>query len=182
MRTPWITVLAASTVGHAVGQSVTKYVPVSAACVELHQTVTAQIAAGKPAEGELAVSAFLASGGDHTQEPCVGLLLSNMAAFMSVTGRLADAERLAERSVLILEKTYAPNDAMLLRPLQILAAARFEQGKTARAREAFKRMQAIGIQRPEDGALVHGTAAALARARPSRRWRNVSDTPVRISR
>jgi tetratricopeptide (TPR) repeat protein len=50
---------------------------------------------------------------------------------------------------------------MLLRPLQILAAARFEQSKTTRAREAFKRMQLIRIQRPEDGALVHGTAAAL---------------------
>jgi hypothetical protein len=62
----------------------------------------------------------------------------------SVSGRLADAERLAERSVLILEKTYTTNDVMLL--LQILAASRFEQGKTARAREAFKRMQAIRIQ------------------------------------
>ena len=79
----------------------------------------------------------------------------------SVSGRLADAERLAERSVLILEKTYAPNDVMLLRPLQVLAAARFELGKTARAREAFKRMQAIRIQWPEDRALLHGTAAAL---------------------
>jgi hypothetical protein len=48
---------------------------------------------------------------------------------------------------------------MLLRPLEALAAARFEQGKTARAREAFKRMQAIRIPRPEDIALVHGTAA-----------------------
>jgi tetratricopeptide (TPR) repeat protein len=156
--------LTASTVGHAVGQSATKYVPVSAECIDridLNQTVISQIANGKVNEGELAVSAFLASGGDHTQDPCAGLVLSNMAAFVSVSGRLADAERLAERSVLILERTYAPNDLMLLRPLQLLAAARFEQGKTARAREAFKRMQAIRIQRPEDGALVHGAAAAL---------------------
>jgi tetratricopeptide (TPR) repeat protein len=147
--------------GHALGQSVSKYVPVSAACVELNQTVLTQVAKGQLTEAELAVSAFLASGGDHAQDSCVGLVLSNMAAFMSVSGQLADAERLADRSVLILERTYAPNDVMLLRPLQLLAAARFEQGKTTRAREAFKRMQAVRIQLPEDGALVHGTAAAL---------------------
>jgi hypothetical protein len=77
---------------------------------------------------------------------------------------LADAERLAERSVMILEKAYDSNDVVLLRPLQILAAARFEQGKTAKARDAFKRIQSIRIHRPEDSALVHGTAAVLLEA------------------
>src|SRR5215472_1987549 len=87
-----------------------------------------------------------------------------VAVFMSVSGRYADAERLAERAVLILEKAYSPNDLVLLRPLQTLVASRFEQGKTAKARESFKRIQAIRIQRPEDGALVHGIAAALLQA------------------
>jgi tetratricopeptide (TPR) repeat protein len=87
-----------------------------------------------------------------------------MAAFMFVAGRIADAERLAERSVQILEKASSPNDELLMSPLQVLAATRFEQGKTARAREAFKRMQAIPIQRPEDSAKVHWTAGALLEA------------------
>lgn len=87
-----------------------------------------------------------------------------MAAFLSASGRIADAERLAERSVVILEKVYDSNDVVLLRPLQILAATRFEEGKTAKAREAFKRIQSIRIHRPEDSALVHGTAAVFLEA------------------
>jgi len=83
---------------------------------------------------------------------------------MSISGRSADAERLAERAVLILEKTYSANARELLRPLETLAASRLEQGKTAKAREAFKRIQAIRIEQPEDSALVHGIAAALLQA------------------
>jgi tetratricopeptide (TPR) repeat protein len=120
-----------------------------------------QIANGRLNEAELVVSAALAAGGDHVQNSCAGLILSNVAVFMPVS---ADAERLAERAVLFLEKTYSPNDPELLRPLQALAASRLEQGKTAKAREAFKRIRAIRIQRPEDGALVHGIAAALLQA------------------
>ena len=162
MGAAWIsTLLAASTMGHTLAQGVSRYVPVSAACVELNRTVMTQIANRKLDEGERAVSAALASGDDHTQDSCAGFVLNNMAAFLAVSGRLADAERLAEWSVLILEKSYAPNDAMLLGPLQVLAAVRFEQGKTARAREAFKRMQSIRIQGPEDSALVHGIAGTL---------------------
>jgi tetratricopeptide (TPR) repeat protein len=153
--------LAASTISHTMAQSVPKAEAVAAPCADLKQTVLTQVANGKLNEAELAVSAVLASGSDHAQDACAGVVLNNMAAFMAISGRLADAERLAERSVLILEKTYSPTDTTLLQPLQILTAARFEQGKTARARDAFKRMQAIRIQRPEDSALVHGTAAAL---------------------
>jgi tetratricopeptide (TPR) repeat protein len=155
------TLLAALTVGHILAQGVGKSVLLSAACVELNQTVMAQVSNGKLRDGELMVSAFLASGADPAPEPCVGLVLNNMAVFMSVSGRVADAERLAERSVLILEKAYAPDDGVLLHPLQVLAATRFEQGKTAKAREALKKMQSIRVELPEDQALVHGMAAAL---------------------
>jgi len=156
--------LTASAMGHTLAQSVGKSVRVNAACVELHQIVMTQIANGKLNEAELKVSAALASGGDHAQDTCAGLVLNNVAVFMAVSGRIADAERLAERSVLILEKAYAPNDLILLRPLQTLAAARFELGKTAKAREAFKQMQAIQVQRPEDAALLHGMAGAMSQA------------------
>ena len=151
--------LVVPTTGHSLAQSASQSVPVSASCVELQQSVMTQAANGKLNEAELAISAFLDSGGNQAQNVCTGFILNNVAVFLSVSGRLADAERLAERSVVILEKAYSPNDPALLRPLQTLAAARFEQGKTARAREVLKRMQTIPTDRPEDRALVHGAAA-----------------------
>jgi tetratricopeptide (TPR) repeat protein len=156
------TLLIALTVGDTQAQSLNK--PVNAACVELEQAVRTQIAKGRLSEAELAVSTALAAGGDQALNSCAGLVLNNAAVFMSVSGRYADAERLAERAVLVLEKTYSQNDLALLRPLQTLAASRFEQGKTAKARDAFKRIQAIRVQRPEDAALFHGIAASLLHA------------------
>jgi tetratricopeptide (TPR) repeat protein len=88
-------------------------------------------------------------------------MLNNLAALVALSGRIIEAERLAQRSVNILEKIYPPDDPVLLRPLQILAAARFEQGKFTRAREAFNRMRLIRLDRPEDRALVHGMAGSL---------------------
>jgi tetratricopeptide (TPR) repeat protein len=84
-----------------------------------------------------------------------------MASVFAVLGRVADAERFAARSVKVLDTIYAPDDLVLLRPLQVLAATSFEQGKMARAREAFQRMEAIRVDRPEDRALVHGIGAVL---------------------
>jgi tetratricopeptide (TPR) repeat protein len=153
--------LAASTISHTVAQSVIKYETVTAACVDLNQTALTQVASGKLNEAELAVSAALSSGDDHAQDSCAGLVLNNMAAFMGALGRISDAERLAERSVLVLEKALSPNDEKLLRPLQTLIAAQLQEGKTPRAREAFRRMQSIRIQKPEDRALFHWTAAVL---------------------
>jgi hypothetical protein len=74
---------------------------------------------------------------------------------------MAEAERLAERSVKILERIYPPNDLVLLRPLEILVGTRSEQGKTATARDVFKRMLSIQTVRPEDRAVVHGAAPVL---------------------
>jgi hypothetical protein len=91
--------------------------------------------------GETALSAALASRADHADDLCTALILNNMAGLLSVLGRVAEAERLAERSVAILEKI--PNDSVLLRSLQILAAIRFEEGKIARAREASIKKNAV---------------------------------------
>ena len=158
------TLLAASMMGHGLAQGVGKDLSVSTACVELNRTVMTQVANGQFAVAEAALSAVVASGADRAQDSCAGLVLNNMAALMSVSGRIAEAERLAERSLKILEKIYPPIDPVLLHPLQILATTRFEQGKTAGARGAFKRMQAIRTERPEDRAVVHGIAAALLEA------------------
>jgi len=165
MSAIWVsTLLTALAVGETLAQTASKPAPVSAACVELYHAAMTHIANGQLNEAEIAVSAALAEGVNHAQDSCAGLVLNNMAAFMSVSGRPADAERLAERAVVILEKTYSPNGLELLRPLQTLAASRLEQGETAKAREAFKKIQAIRIQRSEDKALIHGIAAALSQA------------------
>src|SRR5215469_17479500 len=131
----WVsTLIMALAVGGTLAQSISKPAPVSAACVELYYAAMTQIANGRLNMAELAVSAALAVGADHAHECCAGLVLNNMAAFMSVSGRPADAERLAERAVLILEKTYSQNGLELLRPLQTLAASRLERGETTKAR------------------------------------------------
>lgn len=90
--------------------------------------------------------------------------MNNIAALLLVSGRSAEAEAMATRSVHTLEHSFPPDNPALLRPLQILAAAQFERGKTARAREAFHRMLAIRNTRPEDRALVCGMAASLLEA------------------
>src|SRR5262249_1600190 len=129
-----------------------------------NQTALILTANGKLGEAEAALSAALLGGAGRPQDWCVGLVLSNLAALMTVSGRLAEAEVFAQRSLSILEKSYPPEDPVLLRPLQILAAARFEQGKTARAKEAFNRMRLIRCVRPADCALVYGLAGALLHA------------------
>src|SRR5262249_23703510 len=76
-------------------------------------------------------------------------------------GRFSDTERLALRSVAVLEKVYRPEDAALFRPLSALAAARVQLGQTAMARQTFRRLKVIRTEEPADSALVHGIGAAL---------------------
>jgi tetratricopeptide (TPR) repeat protein len=164
----WKAVLAlllmASTNGQAFGQSLNTSAPTGGPCVELNETAMTQVASGKLKEAELALTAFRTSGGDQAQPACVGLVLNNMAALMSVSGRSEDGARLAGQAIQALERVYSPNDPVLLHPLQILASASFELGMIGKAREAFKRMQSIRIQRPDDRALIYGMAAVLSEA------------------
>jgi tetratricopeptide (TPR) repeat protein len=104
-----------------------------------------------------------------THDPIsTGLTMNKMAALLSASGRLAEAETMAQRSVHILEEICPPDDPALMRPLQVLAAIQFQRGKIARAREAFRRMQSIRTTQPEDRALVDAMAAALLEAQG--RW------------
>ena len=113
------------------------------------------------------LSAALANG-DRADHVCAGLAMNNIAALLLVSGRLAQAEVMAERSVHTLDESFPPDDPALMRPLQVLAAIRFQRGKIARAREAFRRMQSIRTTQPEDRALVNAMAAALLEAQG--RW------------
>jgi len=153
--------LMACTSGRILGQT---SAPISNPCAELNQTAMTQVASGKLKEVELTVNALLTSGADQSQQACAGLALNNMAVFVSISGQSAEGARLAEQSVQALEKAYSSNDPALLRPLQVLASTSFDRGMLGKAREAFKRMQSIRTQRPEDRALVHGMAAVLSEA------------------
>ncbi|HXK02180.1 MAG TPA: tetratricopeptide repeat protein [Verrucomicrobiae bacterium] len=154
----------ALTVCHVSGQGSSPNERISARCAELNQIVIAQIASGElsNAEASLSVAAVgLVTSSEHT---CEGLILSNMAAVMSITGRFEEAEQFAERSIRILAKDYSSNDLALLRPLHILAGAQLEQGNIGKARATLNRMRSIQSERPEDRELVHGMAAAQLQA------------------
>jgi hypothetical protein len=80
-----------------------------------------------------------------------------------MSGQLDEAEKFAARAIRILEENYSPDDPVFLRPFAILASARFERGEVGRAREAFKRMRTIRIER-EERALMRGLSAMLLSA------------------
>jgi tetratricopeptide (TPR) repeat protein len=145
----------------AIAQNGANEGPADASCLQLNAAVMTQTASGHVAEAEALLSTATAPGDERGQAACTGHVLGNMARTMAVFGNIAEAERLAERSVRILERLYPPDDWTLLRPLQILAAVRLESGETARAREAIRRIQSIRIKRPEDSAVVHATVGAL---------------------
>ena len=68
----------------------------------------------RPMESDAAgtCSTVIASGVDRTRDTGAGIILNNMAALLSASGRIAEAERLADRSVSILEQIYPPNDVL----------------------------------------------------------------------
>jgi tetratricopeptide (TPR) repeat protein len=149
---------------YAVAQDVSQHWAPSGACIEFNQAVLNQLSSGRLEDAETTISGALAGRANGFDQSCAGLALYEMAIVLARSGRLAEAEVFAERSLKILEKMYPPDDLVLLRPLQILSSVQFEQRKTTKAREAFQRMQSIRAESPADRALVHGTAAALLQA------------------
>jgi tetratricopeptide (TPR) repeat protein len=149
---------------YAVAQDVPRHAVLSAACIEFNQTAINQVAGGRLEDAESALSAALADRANGSEQSCAGLTLYNSAVVMALAGRFAEAEVLAERSLKILEKSYPPDDPVLLRPLQMLSSIQFEQGKIAKARGALQRMHSIRTERPADHAMVHGLAATLLHA------------------
>jgi hypothetical protein len=113
----------------AIAQGVSQAVPLSPACIELNETVLAQASSGKFGAAETMLSVALASVGNRSEYLCAGLVFHKMSALMAGSGRIAEAERFAERSVKILAEHFPTDDPILLRPLQMLAATRFEQGE-----------------------------------------------------
>src|SRR5262249_59819308 len=110
-----------------------------------------QVKGGSLAEAETTLSSALARGSDPG---CAGLTLTNLAATIAMSGRLREAESIAEQAIGLLDKSHPSDDRVLLRALQILAATRIEQGKIARAREAYRRDDAGAAEGP--GAAARG--------------------------
>src|SRR5215471_6216004 len=131
------------------------------ACADMNDAATALAANGRLAEAEALLGRATVSGGERDQGICTGRVLANVARVTAVLGRIAEAGRLAEQSLRILENFYPPDDWVLLYPLQVIASVRLESGNIARAREALRRIRAIRIDRPEDSAIVHATMGAL---------------------
>jgi tetratricopeptide (TPR) repeat protein len=145
----------------AAAQDLVERAPTGTACLEMNRTVVSQIRSGRIGEAEVIVSTALKNPSGPL---CEGLMLANMAAVRANGGRFSEAETLAQKSIKLLTPIYSPESRILLYPLQVIAAARFEQGKIANAREVFQRMQLLRIDRPEDAALVHGMSASLLEA------------------
>jgi tetratricopeptide (TPR) repeat protein len=130
----------------------------------LNDAVLVQAANGQIERVESAISRALATGATHVDPSCTAVVLSNVAVLAASMGRLIEAERWAGRSISILEKSYPPDHPAFFHSLQVLVSVWFEQGKTTRAKEMFKRLQSIRIERAEDVAVIHEIAAEFLEA------------------
>jgi tetratricopeptide (TPR) repeat protein len=147
--------------GNAASQTSDRPLTLNPECVKSIQEAMAQVALGQLAEAGEELSATLSRVENSAGDPCAGLILHNLATIASISGRFADAERLAARSIAALEKVYPADDRALWRPLMLLAGARLEQGNKSAARGDLKRLREIRPEQPQDRALIHGTAGSL---------------------
>ena len=155
---------------HATADEARKHPSLSLACVEFNKTILDRIENGRLKDAKAELSAALDNDRNGLEKSCDWMLLYNMAAVLSASGRLTESENLAARSVAILEKVCEPDDPIMLRPLQILGSIQFGLGKIARARETLRRMQLVRIKDlPVQRALIHGMSAAFfeTEGRPS---------------
>jgi tetratricopeptide (TPR) repeat protein len=132
-------------------------------CAELNRQITLKAERGELSEAEDALLPAIADEG-RTDPACAGLLLNNLAAVLSASGRYTEAEAIARRSVAVFESVLTPDSAVLLRPLQILSGTLIEQGKIGEARKAVRKMERVHTTRPEELAMLHGIRGALFEA------------------
>jgi tetratricopeptide (TPR) repeat protein len=156
-----IAALATFSCGNAAGQTADSPLTLNPECVQSIQKAVTQVALGQLAEAGERLSAALSRVEKSAGDPCTGLIMYNLATIASISGRFADAERLAVRSIAVLEKVYPADDRALWRPLTLLAGARLEQGNKASAHADLKRLREIRPEQPQDRALIHGTVGSL---------------------
>jgi tetratricopeptide (TPR) repeat protein len=90
----------------------------------------------------------------------VGIAASNAAVIAQQQGNAREAERLAAKSVAVLE-TLGPRNLSLRRPLQVLAGIYIDQGQFDRAWKTLSRIEAIGPVTAVDTALLSGARGTL---------------------
>jgi tetratricopeptide (TPR) repeat protein len=93
-----------------------------------------------------------------------GAALTRQAVQFTLSGQVAGAESAAKLAIQLIEKSCSPTDPVLIEPLYVLTAARFEKGMLARARESLARMKSIQTDRPDQRALVCEMSAMLLHA------------------
>jgi tetratricopeptide (TPR) repeat protein len=132
--------------------------------MELIHTGVAEVNNGSLREAEISFGDALARAKGGPEQWCAGLALDKLALVATLSGHPAEAETFAERAIRILEKIYPQDDPVLLHPFQLLAGARFEQGKRTKALEALQRLESIRAEKPGERALVYETTAVLLQA------------------
>ena len=133
----------------------------NAACIEFNQAIVKKLDTGRLAEAELSLSAALLTSKEGDFEPsCLALTLHNMANVLALTGRLAEAELLAERSL----RLDSLENSMRFRPLHLLWSVQFQRGERGKARLTFQKMQALRLHNPQDRSMFHGAAATQMQA------------------
>jgi tetratricopeptide (TPR) repeat protein len=164
MRTP-VCLLISAFYLYLVAQAVGASDPMDKPCREFNHGVLAEIELGHLEEAEKALSDALANPSAAGLTPsCNWALNQNMAVVVSRSGRLDEAEHYAKRSIAALDVTFASDDVVYLRPLQVLSSSLLQQGKIAGARKVLQRMQQVKIELPLDRALLHGIGAAVLQA------------------
>src|SRR3954449_6084578 len=100
--------------------------------VQIHNLVSVR----KLREAEDALNAVLKTtmASDPT---CAAVVMGDLAALMSLSGRPVEAEKYAEDSLNRFSSVGTVGDEILVRPLQVLATSRLRQGRLHEARQAF---------------------------------------------
>ena len=148
----------ASAVGiwHAAAQDSRPHPMPSAACLELNQRIVDKLESGQLAEAEAVLSG---PGIRNESDLCIWMTLHNRANMIALSGRLVEAEVLAEQSLRILDKFVSPNDPLRFRPLQLLWTVQMHQGKIGKARQTLQSMRTPRLDMPGDRAMFYGAAA-----------------------
>ena len=131
-----------------------------AACMELHQKLLDKVAIGQLSDAEEALSRALASNEGGHEPSCLWMTLHNMAHVIGLSGRLAEAEVLEQRSLRIMDRLFSPDDPLRLRPLHLLWSVQVQQEERGKARQTFRAMRSLRLDKPEHQAVFHGAAAA----------------------
>lgn len=129
------------------------------ACLEVTAKIRASFTTGNPGRADAALSELLAGANAKGDPLCVVSAIHNLAKVYENSGRVAEAEALERRSLLILDTTYPPNDPIRLQPLVTLWAVSLQLGKLAKAREAFHALSSIPLVTSRERAIVSSAAA-----------------------